>query len=508
MPRCQGRPEGPCPDGRNDNSVHGTQGDLLLCHACDEYRFPTVRSDTRSTKVSKQSVAVNTNVEKKSGHINSASECEGGLTSTSYTDIHEGMQQSICNDEDVELTTYADLQRSSQSCDQIIHGTGMGQIVLNDILCFVKNKYDNYHAAVIKSTILEFYREDEIFNAKQLLVQSASDISLSSAVQQFAKRRIGDNKLKTTVDDIVHIWAVFDEKNVIDRLPVFCTCDTSRIATVPDELTDLSYVRKIIDELRQQVHDLTKVVTHLSGQQEKSCCSRKVLHWKDCQSADIRQMPPLVDTAPYGESSVSTNGHISVDQPSHTSPDLNMASVSDVYSGASANDASGSSQYGRNVNSSNNSQFSPNYSDAVRSHPPAAHNTEDMDNGFKPVVNRKKRRQPVIGNCRSLDLQFQGVAKKYVFCLNRLQPDTSVDTVSNFLKSHGISVISCYVVKKRSDNDERAVNDSSNNDEHVTPRFISMRICVSQFDVKKIYDPDLWPAGVTVRPWSFKQRTS
>ena len=82
MPRCQGRPESPCPDGRNDNSVHGTQGDLLLCHACDEYRFPTVRSDTRSTKVSKQSVAVNTNVEKKSGHINSASECEGGLTST------------------------------------------------------------------------------------------------------------------------------------------------------------------------------------------------------------------------------------------------------------------------------------------------------------------------------------------------------------------------------------------------------------------------------------------
>ena len=65
------------------------------------------------------------------------------------------MQQSICNDEDVELTTYADLQRSSQSCDQIIHGTGMGQIVLNDILCFLKNKYDNYHAAVIKSTILE-----------------------------------------------------------------------------------------------------------------------------------------------------------------------------------------------------------------------------------------------------------------------------------------------------------------------------------------------------------------
>jgi len=56
-----------------------------------------------------------------------------------------------------------------------------------------------------------------------------------------------------------------------------------------------------------------------------------------------------------------------------------------------------------------------------------------------------------------------------------------VDTVSNFLKSHGISVISCYAVEKRPDNGEHAVNDSSSNDEHATPIFVSMRIimCVS-----------------------------
>jgi len=46
MPLCQGRPDGPCPDGKNDNSVHGTQGDLMLCCACDEFRFP-VSCETR-----------------------------------------------------------------------------------------------------------------------------------------------------------------------------------------------------------------------------------------------------------------------------------------------------------------------------------------------------------------------------------------------------------------------------------------------------------------------------
>jgi len=47
MPICQGRATGPghvqpCPDKRNDSTVRGRQGDLLLCDACTEFRFPTV----------------------------------------------------------------------------------------------------------------------------------------------------------------------------------------------------------------------------------------------------------------------------------------------------------------------------------------------------------------------------------------------------------------------------------------------------------------------------------
>ena len=40
MPRCEGRPTEACPDRRNDSTVCLTQGDLMLCHACDEFRFP------------------------------------------------------------------------------------------------------------------------------------------------------------------------------------------------------------------------------------------------------------------------------------------------------------------------------------------------------------------------------------------------------------------------------------------------------------------------------------
>lgn len=40
MPRCEGRPTETCPGKVNDDSVKFTQGDLLLCHDCEEFRFP------------------------------------------------------------------------------------------------------------------------------------------------------------------------------------------------------------------------------------------------------------------------------------------------------------------------------------------------------------------------------------------------------------------------------------------------------------------------------------
>jgi len=48
-------------------------------------------------------------------------------------------------------------------------------ITLTDVICFIQNKYHNYPAALIKSAITEFYREDEIFCAKQTLQQSVID---------------------------------------------------------------------------------------------------------------------------------------------------------------------------------------------------------------------------------------------------------------------------------------------------------------------------------------------
>jgi len=138
------------------------------------------------------------------------------------------------------------------------------------MLCFINNKFHNHPVSVIKSTMLEFYRENEILSAKHVLLQCVSDKSLIAALQSFAKRRIGDNKIKSTVDDIMHMWSVIDKQCALATLPIFCSSDICRITTIPDELNDLAYVRTVIVDLKKQVQDLTAVVMQLSSEQKKS----------------------------------------------------------------------------------------------------------------------------------------------------------------------------------------------------------------------------------------------
>lgn len=49
--KCEGRPNGPCPDNKNDSTVHHTIGDLFLCNSCEEFRWPTETNLTDGASV-------------------------------------------------------------------------------------------------------------------------------------------------------------------------------------------------------------------------------------------------------------------------------------------------------------------------------------------------------------------------------------------------------------------------------------------------------------------------
>ena len=75
MPRCKVRPDGPCPASRNDRSVHSTQGDLFLCKACENYRFPPPSAKPPSTD---SDVKISTNPSNSAIIIRSSSSNDDG----------------------------------------------------------------------------------------------------------------------------------------------------------------------------------------------------------------------------------------------------------------------------------------------------------------------------------------------------------------------------------------------------------------------------------------------
>jgi len=133
MPRCEGRPEGPCPSKVNNASVKSSQGELILCKDCELYRFPYLRQTVKTSSNSVVTASV------------SATAPSSTKPAAAAQPVQPDIEQSTCTSE--------------------------LKMVANEVLFFVYNKLDCMPKADIRSIIADFFREDEILSAKQVLCQ-------------------------------------------------------------------------------------------------------------------------------------------------------------------------------------------------------------------------------------------------------------------------------------------------------------------------------------------------
>ena len=390
----------------------------MLCPACDEFRFPST---------SKSNIL-------KSGPLPQP------LPKETVTDTDEKPKDSVTKP----VTT----------CLEV-----------NDVLCFVKNKYGNYPATTIKSTMCDFFRDDEILSAKVTLLHSVGDKGLS--LQQYSKKRIGDNKIKANVDDILGIWSTVDEGGLVEQLPTYCSAVTSRMPVISDELTDMAFMRMTILDLRDQITELRSQVADLHS----------IL--LDGHHVNAR------DTDFVKSQLVQISSSLDRADPSHSLRCPNSATVSDIDHSSGVSD---------NCRPTDSSELpSASYINTVEESDVAVNVSHSQPNSFADVIKtatsedfqvvqskkrRVSRRRVVVGGSTDNNISFKGVSKKSVFCVNRLELGTSTEVVSLFLKNDGISVTSCHLVKPR--------DPSANHENADSPRFISMHVYVLQADNEKI----------------------
>ena len=476
MPRCEGRPNGPCPAKANNNTVKSTQGDMFLCKDCEIFRFPFIAQ-------SKASAAVPSTATTTSSGSTSVSTCN--------VDVDDRGVQTAGQHRAYQPTDQLEARAGAVTCEESVAESKLPlptqlTLIPCELLFFVQGTFGQYPESSIKTTLLEFYREDEIFSAKQLLIEVIEQADKALNIAVFTKKRNGNNKCKSSVDDIMNMVKLADEHLCLDKLPTFCAVKRSRVPVIVEELSDMAAVRMELNQLRQHVEDLTKQVSsiprckclNLKQSTVKSSLHGAVNSAHDELAVSDNSTGRVLSKTPVsqmGSSSTCTTAvNALLDEDAFPAMTDRVISSDTAVDPADGNQASISSE--------------------IRCSNFAAVLMEDV-HGFEEV-NRQMRRQQkrgqrqyVVGDSTAR-ASFCGVSKKVFVCVSRLGADTNVETIQKFLQSKGIKVISCYKYMDKFD------------------RFSFMRVCISHSGEKKIYDPKLWPDGVVVRPWQFKPRQS
>ena len=264
----------------------------------------------------------------------------------------------------------------------------------------------------------------------------------------YLKQRKGDNKLRVTVEDIINTMCEVDKAGQRDKLPTFCAVQRTRIPVIVDEVSDIAAMRTEISELRKRFEAVADQMNEIMLKQS------------------VESWPPLSHAMGVGARQTEVSKNNSHERSLSTTVRPNTAPVSVLPVPVGELDTT-----------------------------EAAVET----NNFTVVRNKKrdKRAQKnmkfVVGG--STDIKFQGVAKKTIVFVNRLDPSTTTDIVQDHLAANGIKVLSCFRITPKGLEDSK------------TPRFIGMRLCVPFSYTDAVYSPEMWPDGVTVRPWVFKSVT-
>jgi len=249
MPRCEGRPDGPCPEKKNDASVHGTQGDLMLCDDCEQHRFPYVKPRNRKTKEksskeksSTSSMELSADAQKATQqihvHLPQDDPAASSMSHMSVHDVHDVKgTQYMAHRLNAESVAGND-PSSATTAGLDIHGaTATPSMVCSNLLMYVNCFRDRAEAGNVKKVLGQFYTSNEIADAKQHLMMISTDVMKS----EFATERRSSAQRSASeaeIDDIVGLFDILDRSGHLNDVK-FAACNYDRLPSYgPEDINE------------------------------------------------------------------------------------------------------------------------------------------------------------------------------------------------------------------------------------------------------------------------------
>ena len=247
MPVCEGRPDGPCPDKRNDRSVHLSQGDLMLCDACEKVRFPCVEAKDR----------------KPGSHAGTQKKVTENRTQRLGSDS-AASRPAVPEDEHRSTVTEADRMKSGDAARSTSTCTVTPEVVINELLTYVDFFRNKANDEALRRSVFGFYTPTDICCAKKTLIQKFH-IYLESC-PLIAERRNSSVRSahEAEVDDICGIFDLLDTLKVLNNC-IFVAANLENLPKFgPEELNIAAVIdRQVLVEAT--VKDMSAAISQLTS---------------------------------------------------------------------------------------------------------------------------------------------------------------------------------------------------------------------------------------------------
>jgi len=193
MPRCEGMPDGRCPDQKHDDSVKIGEGDLMLCHRCD---FECHKMWL---------------------------EVQKGPTTAACSSVSTSTARSSSSN------LPADDDDTGESAIAIADAKKQDSIIVKELLCYAYNQIATLPNEELVNIVSQFYDDAEI-NSALVIIKECVNRFLPSGHRHRLPKRIGKDKKVKSVEDIctlMHDFSAASVDTAATSLPSFVAYNLS-----------------------------------------------------------------------------------------------------------------------------------------------------------------------------------------------------------------------------------------------------------------------------------------
>ena len=139
------------------------------------------------------------------------------------------------------------------------------EVEVCEVLCFIRNNFERLTVSQLKPIIVSFYEDEELLEAKELLLKAVQrailEVGADPELPRLPKRQ-GENRRKLTADDLLKLFTVIDERHLNVAIPKYTAENLSRIPFVNADSIDTVTSAKKIEVLEQRMNSLEQLLLH------------------------------------------------------------------------------------------------------------------------------------------------------------------------------------------------------------------------------------------------------